>query len=314
MQDYKARSKSEERLLKLSIGVTILMASANLIVGIITDSSSIVFDGFYSYLDAGMTTLSLLVVRLISRDTLEVDNGERKRYFQFGFWHFEPMVLAFNSIVLICVTFYEFIISILNIISGGHNIDFEKAVLYSIVASIICFIMGLYERRCNKHIKSDFIALDAKAWIVAGLLLLAIVFAFICGILLKSSAYHWIVFYVDSIVLMGICLFIIPSAIYTMKCATFEIFQMTPPELDLQVREVLYPIVIRHGFLDFYTYVTKTGRARVIEIYLIVPLHYPIKRISSLDAIRYEIGEAIGGLGEERWLTISFTSQKRWAI
>ncbi|ACT56967.1 cation transporter [Candidatus Liberibacter asiaticus] len=314
MQNYKARSKSEESLLKLSICMTIFMASVNLIIGTITNSSSIVFDGFYSYLEAGMTALSLLVAKLIARDVSKVDYRERERYFQFGFWHFEPMVLAFNSVILICVALYEFLISILNIISGGHDINFEKAVIYSCVASFICLMMGVYENRCNREIKSDFIALDAKSWIVAGYLLLAVVIAFLCAMLLRDSAYDWIIPYVDSMVLMFICLFILPSAICTMKSATFEIFQMTSPDLDSQVREALYPIVIRHGFLDFYTYVTKVGRSRIIEIYLIVPAHYPIKRIASLDAIRHEIGNAIGGLGEERWLTISFTTQKKWAI
>ncbi|AKK20401.1 cation transporter [Candidatus Liberibacter africanus] len=314
MQNYKARSKSEESLLKLSICVTILMASANLIVGVITGSSSIVFDGFYSYLDAGMTTLSLIVAKLISRDVLEENYSERKRYFQFGFWHFEPIVLAFNSIILIFVTLYEFLVSIMTVISGGHDINFEKAVIYSFIAACVCFAMGTYERRCNRDIKSDFIALDAKSWIVGGFLLLAVVIVFLCGISLRDGIYDWLIPYVDPVVLMSICLFILPTAIYTMKSATFEIFQMTPIDLDIQVRESLYPIVVRHGFIDFYTYVTKVGRSRFIEIYLIVPPHYPINRIESLDAIRHEVGGAVGGLGEERWLTISFTTQKKWAI
>ncbi|MEG8099240.1 cation diffusion facilitator family transporter [Candidatus Liberibacter brunswickensis] len=314
MKNYKSRSNSEESLLKLSIFVTVLMASTNVVVGMMTGSSSIVFEGFYSYLDAGMTTLSLIVVKLISRDVLEEDYGERKRYFQFGFWHFEPMVLAFNSVILIFATLYEFLMSLLTVISGGHSIDFEHAVIYSLITACICLTMGIYEKKRNREIKSDFVELDARSWIVGGFILLSVVIAFLFGIFLRNSSYSWTLPYVDPMVLMYICLFILPTSIYTMKSATFEIFQMTPPELDIQIREALYPIVVRHGFLDFYTYVTKIGRSRIIEVYLIVPKNYPIKSIESLDIIRNEIGNVIGGFGEERWLTISFTTQKRWAI
>ncbi|MBY7649328.1 MAG: cation transporter [Candidatus Liberibacter europaeus] len=314
MQDYKARSNLEERILKLSIAVTIIIGSMNLIIGYASGSSSIIFEGLYSYVDAVITTLSLFVVVLISRYALEVNFNRRKRYFQFGFWHLEPMIIAFNSIMLIFAILYELIKSMISIMSGGNEPAFGLVVVSSIITSLISFTMGIYENRYNRKIKSDFISVDVKAWIASGVISSSFIGAFLFGMLLKDGLYHWITHYIDPIVLVAMCLFICPSTIRAMKRSLFEIFQMTAPDFDMQVKNAIYPIVVRHGFLDFYTYVTKMGRSRIIEIHLIVPLNYPIRSIASLDLIRSEIGDAIGGFKEDRWLTISFTTQQKWAI
>ena len=50
-----------------------------------------------------------------------------------------------------------------------------------------------------------------------------------------------------------------------------------------------------------------------IELYFVVPPDMPAKRIAEWDAIRDEIGRAIGGDESHRWLTIMFTSDPEWA-
>ena len=68
-----------------------------------------------------------------------------------------------------------------------------------------------------------------------------------------------------------------------------------------------------HGFSSFRSYVARVGRGRQIEIYFIVPADRPARRLEEWDAIRDQIGEAIGGEGPNRWLTIAFTTTPEWA-
>ncbi len=65
--------------------------------------------------------------------------------------------------------------------------------------------------------------------------------------------------------------------------------------------------VARHGFLDFRSYVSKAGRAQFIEISVLVPRDLRVP-VAEIDALRGEIGTAIGEAGPERWLTILFTA------
>ena len=60
-------------------------------------------------------------------------------------------------------------------------------------------------------------------------------------------------------------------------------------------------------------YVAKVGRGRQIELYFIVPAGWPARALEEWDALRDEIGEAIGGDSPDRWLTIVFTTDREWA-
>ncbi|MGG2476173.1 cation transporter, partial [Rhizobium sp. BR5] len=55
-------------------------------------------------------------------------------------------------------------------------------------------------------------------------------------------------------------------------------------------------------------------RGRQIELFFIVPKNWPPRRLEEWDAIRDEIGNALGGEGTDRWLTIVFTTDEEWAV
>mgnify|MGYP002640684545 FL=1 len=99
------QAAAEQNLLKLSIAVTIVVAAIGVVFGLLSGSLSIVFDGVFAAIDAAMSGLALFVSRLVSRV------GDNRR-FQFGYWHIEPMVLAFNGGTLMLLCFYAFLNSV----------------------------------------------------------------------------------------------------------------------------------------------------------------------------------------------------------
>ena len=89
-----------------------------------------------------------------------------------------------------------------------------------------------------------------------------------------------------------------------------EIFQVAPSGLDARIRTFMDNLVEERGFITYSSYVARVGRARFIEIYIVLPADYPLQGIATLDAIRAEIGEYIGEPGPQRWLTIMFTGDE----
>ena len=57
----------EQRLLRVSIVATFVVAAFGIVLGLLSGSFSIAFDGVYSLADAGMTALALLISGLIVR-------------------------------------------------------------------------------------------------------------------------------------------------------------------------------------------------------------------------------------------------------
>ncbi|WP_289297766.1 cation transporter [uncultured Reyranella sp.] len=296
---------AEQRLLKISIAVTIGVASVGVLFGLLSGSLSILFDGVFSAIDAAMSGLALFVTRLVTRVT-------ENRRFQFGYWHIEPMVLAFNGGTLMLLCFYAFLNAVGSLLAGGRHLDFDRAMAYAILVCVACFSMFFYERRLNREIGSDFIRLDTQGWLMAGSITSALLVAFVIGASLKGTAYAHLAPYADPAVLALLTMVLVFVPIQAVRKALQEILLITPPELDARVRQVMDGVIARHGFKTYTSYVAKVGRAQFIEIHVAVPPESSIDSVGKADALRREIAEAIGGEGPHRWLTIDFTADPRW--
>ncbi|HSI00800.1 MAG TPA: cation transporter [Reyranella sp.] len=296
---------AEQRILRQSIGVTVLVSAFGVVFGLLSGSLSIVFDGVFSTIDAAMSGLALLVSRLVSR-------AADDRRFQFGYWHIESMVLAFNGGTLMLLCFYAFLNAVDSFLAGGRQLAFDWAIVYAAVVCVICFGMFFYERGLNRRIGSDFLRLDTQSWLMSAAIASALLVAFAAAIAAKDSSFERFTPYVDPVVLavLTLCLVFVP--IHTVRRALRDILLITPPDLDAHVRQVMAKIVAKYDFRSFTSYVAKVGRAQFIEIHVAVTPDWPLTSIAAGDAIRREIGDAIGGEGPQRWLTIDFTADPRW--
>ncbi len=159
--------KTEQGILRISIGVTLVLAGLGIFFGLLSGSFAIVFDGIYSLTDAAMTMLALLVANLIAASTRR--GGSQSRFiarFTMGFWHLEPIVLGLNGIMLIGAAIYALINAIGSFLKGGRELSFDQAIIYAIVTVLAAIGMAIFDIRANRTIRSNFLALDAKAWIM----------------------------------------------------------------------------------------------------------------------------------------------------
>jgi len=149
---------------------------------------------------------------------------------------------------------------------------------------------------------------------MSAMLSAALFVAFMGGYALSHSSHAWLASYTDPAVLALVCLVIIPMPFANVKQALADILLVTPTEFKLHVDKVAKEVVENFGFSSHYSYVARVGRGRQIELFFIVPKNAPARRLEEWDAIRDQIGEALGGEGHDRWLTIVFTTDEEWAI
>lgn len=296
---------AEQRILRQSIGVTIVIASFGVLFGLLSGSLSIVFDGVFSAIDAAMSGLALFVSRLVTREA-------NNRRFQFGYWHIEPMVLAFNGGTLMLLCFYAFINAVDSFLAGGRQLAFDWAIAYAVVVGTICFGMYFYERHRNRVVGSDFVRLDAQSWLMSASITSALLVAFAIAWSLGGTRYAYLTPYADPVVLAVLTLALVFVPIHTVRRALTEILLITPGDLDRHVRSVMGRVIVDYRFQSYTSYVAKVGRAQFIEIHIAVPPNWEFDSIATADAIRREIADAIGGEGPQRWLTIDFTGDPRW--
>lgn len=311
---YDENAFAEQKVLKYSIVATIMLAIAGVVTGIVTGSSSIIFDGMYSSIDCLFSLAALLVVRLI-----HIDVNRRKRKapkfmerFQFGFWHLEPMLLAINGLALLIAVFYALSEAFSTILNGGHTPNLGYAAWFTLFAVILCFGMAIYEYQKNKKIGSAFITIDVKSWIVSGAISFALLCTFIFAHFVQNTSYQWLLPFFDPVALAFIAICMFPMPVKTVAKALRDVLMITPEALDDHVNSIVDSIVEKYNFVGSQNYVACVGRSTMIEIHLILPENYQIGCVETLDKIRSEIGDMIGEASPDRWLTVSFTAEPKW--
>ncbi|GHD18564.1 cation diffusion facilitator transporter [Tianweitania populi] len=287
---------TEASVLRLSIVVTLMTAVVGLGFGLLSGSSAILFDGVYTLIDASMTGIALLVSSLIVRSGTKQGKPRFMERFTMGFWHLEPMVLALNGTLLMGAAVYALLTAIESLLAGGRALTFDQGIVYGTVTVLTAIVMATLVQRANRNLGSELLALDAKAWWTSAALTASLLVAFLFGYLIEGTRWTWVIPYVDPVILTLICLIVIPIPIGTIKQALSDMLLVTPVEYKREVDRVAEAIVERYGFIGHRAYVAKVGRGRQIELCFIVPVGQPPRRLEEWDAIRDEIGEAIGAM------------------
>jgi len=296
----------EQRALKLSILMTLVVSTLGVTVGLAAGSQSILFDGVFSTIDAAMSGLALLVARLAVREASE--------RFQHGYWHLEPLVAALNGSILMLLCFYAFLTAALDLREGGRELAFDLAIAYAVVVAIVCFTMTAYQRRINRRADSEFVRIDMQGWLMAALITSALLVAFIIARLLQGTAWSHLTPYVDSVLLMVLTAGFMPVPIGIVRRATREIFLIAPSALDEEVHAAMASVMAREGLLTYYSHVAKAGRGHFIEIHIVTTTGFAADRgVAVMDEIREQIAAGLSPPPERRWFTVAFTADERWA-
>ncbi len=314
MRSLQIIPRSEEAVLRFSIVATLFVTVLGVVFGLLATSLTILFDGIYELFDVAMTGLALLVSRLISASTSgRPMRGRLSERFTMGFWHLEPMVLGLNDTLLIGAALFGLLSSIDSILNGGRQIVFGHAVVFACISLVIEFGSAAFVTVANRRIRSEFLALDTKSWLMSGYITVAYVAAFGFGIGAQGTSLEWLTPYIDPVALGVVCLAVLPMPFGTVRRAVSDILLVAPPDLKQHVDEVAKASVQRYGFASHRASVARVGRGRQIELYFLVSSDRPARALTEWDRIRDEISDAIGDDTPDRWLMIIFTSDPEWA-
>lgn len=297
-------NRREQWLLRLSMLLALACALVTIGFGLLVGSSSILFDGVYTVVEAAMTGLSLITARLIAK-------GDDQT-FQYGYWHLEPLVALINSLILAFACIYGFLDGLNGLLSGGRLMDFGHAILFYVVASSLYVSLYLYLRRSGRKLGSQLLDLDARSWLIGAILGAALTTGFVLGAMLAGTRTAWLAPYVDPAILTIVSLCLLPLPVRTIIKVTREILQIAPEDLDDHVHRIAQEIAARQGFRRFNTHVRRAGRQRFVEVGFAAAAGDAMISYRAMDRIRAEIAEALGGTRPGCWLTVDFTAEDRW--
>lgn len=250
---------NESKILKLSVAGTLFFAVLGVSWGWLIKSEMILFDGLYSFIGVLLSSASLAVCRIIK----ERDNKD----FYFGKYIFEPLVICFNSLILIIMCLVSMYNSVITLLSGGNIVNVSSAIMYSVVSTVGCGLIYALIKKRNSKEQSELIKSETVQWFMDFLLSSSILIAFLFVEVISLTKYSFLIGYIDPLMVLIVSLFCIKNPINRFVTNCKEVLGIKKPDnIYLQVESIVSEIKKDYGFVHAMTKVMKIGRSVRIEV------------------------------------------------
>lgn len=299
--------KLENKILKLSVIGALFFALFGIAWGWAIQSDMIIFDGLYSFISLVLSMLSLYISKFMAKRDFEK--------FPFGKHILEPIVISIKSLIIGIMCLYSLIGAIQVLISGGNSVEFGLAIIYSVVSVVGCSIISFYMKIKQKELSSELIKAEYTQWFMDTALSAAVLFAFLIAMILSNTKLSFLNPYIDPAMTAIVSLIFITMPIKGFINSFKEVICVKAnDEINDDIYVLVKEIEEEYNFEDSITRVSKVGRELRIEIDFVYNKDSKLKTLDQMDNVREEINDAIRHINYNKWLNVSFTGNKKWAI
>lgn len=299
--------KLENKILKISMVGALFFALFGIAWGWTVQSEMIIFDGLYSFISLALTMLSLYINNFIAKKELDK--------YPFGKYILEPLVISFKSLIIGGMCLYSLIGAIQDIVHGGNTVEYGSALIYSIVSVIGCGGVYIFMKKKGDKISSELIKVEASQWLMDTLLSIGVLVGFVIAMILRNTRFSVLNVYIDPMMVIMVSVVFIKMPIQSFINAFKEILCV---KADDEINDDIYLIVKEiekeYKFEDSISRVSKIGGELRIEIDFIYNEESKLKDLDQMDCVREEVYDAIKHIDYNKWLNVSFTGDKKWAI
>lgn len=299
--------KTEKRLLKMSAAGGLFFAFLGLAWGIGLNSEMLFFDGIYSLISLLLSLLAILLCSYMDKND--------KINFPFGKETLRPIVVTIKSIILILMCLISLINSLKTILLGGNTIEINFAIIYTIISIIGCGSIYLYMCISSKKLNSDILKAESNQWLMDGLISFGVLIGFILVIVLKKTSLNFLCNYIDPMMVIVSSSIFLKFPITSLRKSFKEVIQgRASDEIYEQITKVVKDIENEYNISESITRVSKIGNMLRIEIDFILSKHSKINTIEEMDKIRSIVDYSTNTIKLNKWLNISFTRNRKWAV
>ena len=299
--------KLENKILKISMVGALFFALFGIAWGWAIKSDMIIFDGLYSFISLALTMLSLYINNFIAKKELDK--------YPFGKYILEPLVISFKSLIIGGMCLYSLIGAIQDVVHGGNTVEYGSALIYSIVSVIGCGGVYIFMKKKGDKISSELIKVEASQWLMDTLLSIGVLVGFVIAMILRNTRFSGLNVYIDPMMVIMVSVVFIKMPVQSFINAFKEILCV---KADDEINDDIYLIVKEiekeYKFEDSISRVSKIGGELRIEIDFIYNEESKLKDLDQMDCVREKVYDAIKHIDYNKWLNVSFTGDKKWAI
>lgn len=193
---------TERRAIKFSIWGSLVMGILGVGFAAASHSYAVLMDGMFSFVNFGVALLSLKVAGMV----MQPANDD----YPFGYGIYEPMLNLGKGLVILTVCLLASYSSVEALFQGGREIAAGIAFIYAAFAAIICLVIAGILRRCANRCQSTIVLVDAKNWILDGIMSAVIGVALLVVYLLEGSRFKEWLPYADPVSVIALSILFLP--------------------------------------------------------------------------------------------------------
>ena len=299
--------ETESYLLKISTLGTLFFAVLGIAWGWTVKSEMILFDGMYSL---GGVILSLLALM----GSIYINKKDYEKY-PFGKKMIEPLIVIIKSLAIFIMCIYSLTGSIKDLINGGNEVQYGYALIYALVSTLGCGIAYFFLKKKGKAINSSLVNIESSQWLMDTLLSMGVLVGFLIANIIKHTEFIWFNRYLDPLMVIICSSVFIKMPIKSFGDGLKELLEFKADDsITLEIDKLVEGIEREYKFEESITRVSKTGNDLRIEIDFIYNEESNIKVLDEMDSLREKIFNSLSHINYEKWLNVSFTKDKKWAI
>jgi len=241
-----------------------------------------------------------------------VQQGDDER-FPMGYAFFEPLVNGIKGTLVLGISVMAMAGAVQALWTGGRTIAPGAAVAYGLFAATACWSMAIITRRDAQRTGSPLVTADAENWIVNTAISSAVLLAFACILIVKNTAYAFVVPYVDPALVLTVVLISISVPVRMAWQALMELLNRAPsPEIIKEAYDIVRACTGSLPVQNLFVRVIQPGRTRMVLAHVVLPADFRIDALPSLDALREETLHALRSSHEATVLDMEFTADPVW--
>jgi cobalt-zinc-cadmium efflux system protein len=226
------KASKHEKYLWMALSITISFVIVEMAGSIISGSLALLSDAAHLFTDAAALIISIVAIRLSKK------LADKKR--TFGYYRFEILAAVVNAVLLFFVSFFIFYQAYLRFFTPTHiqSLSMLLVAIIGLIANLCCMWLIYPGSLESLNVRSAY--LDARADMLSSL-----------GVIFTAIAIYYTEWqHLDSIVAIGISLWILPRA-WTLLKECINILLEGVPE-GIELGEIHDALLTLNGVFDVH--------------------------------------------------------------
>ncbi|MDT4816412.1 CDF: cation diffusion facilitator family transporter [compost metagenome] len=303
-------SHLEQRTLTISLYGVVFAIVVNFGFGLYVQSDVVILNGVFGLLQVAGSALNLFAAKQI------MGSGDR-RFHQQGYWYLEPMANGFNGLMMLILCLYALINGVERIRGGGHPVDADDIVWFSLLSALYCALAWYYKYRVSLRVDSQLLKNDSRKWVIKLIFNLVTLVGFAALPFLNEPHRSFWANYADSSLVVVMALLLLPIPLRILRRGVSELLHLqSDSETVGSIESVMQAIRREHDINRYNIRVEVSGRQHFIEVDILVGPDFRLQSVAEQDQLRARISQAAETVLPDPldtiWLSVSITADPRW--